>query len=58
MIWVLVVIGWLGGYASGPITTFQTFHSQAVCQAVAHKITNYVESDKRVMAFCQEDTAQ
>ena len=53
MIYVLIVVGYLGGYVGGyPSTTFHEFTSRENCEAVKAEIMRYAEDSTRIHAFC------
>lgn len=53
MIWVLVVVGYLGGYVGGySSTTFQEFTSKVACEAAVTEITAYAKGSSYIHPFC------
>lgn len=54
--WILIVINWIGGSSSGPITTMQEFSTEQSCKnAHTELIRQYRDwdiSERKVRAFC------
>lgn len=54
MIYVLMIVGSLGGYVSGPVVMFQEleFTSQARCEAAAKIVSDYAARAAHIKAVC------